>query len=114
MRLIWIAGLIGYAVLIFYLSGQESIPAPHLFRHQDKAMHIAEYIPFGYLSLRSFAPASLTGYAASIGLSLAYAASDEVHQSFVPGREASIADFLADAMGILGSYFIYRNTTSGR
>ena len=34
---------------------------------------------------------------------LAYAASDEIHQSFVPGRVASVQDFAADGLGILTS-----------
>jgi len=38
-----------------------------------------------------------------------YAASDEVHQSFVPGREMSILDWLADAAGILISGYVYYN-----
>lgn len=101
--------LIGYAGLIFYLSSQEpeAIPVPKLFPHQDKAMHIAEYIPFGWLGMKAFMPATLTGFLASAGFSLAYAASDEIHQSFVPGREASIMDWLADSVGILISSYVY-------
>lgn len=39
-------------------------------------------------------------------LCLAYAASDEWHQMFVPGRNPGVGDFAADALGILamGSY----------
>jgi VanZ family protein len=98
-----------YAILIFYLSSQgpEAIPVPPLFPQQDKVMHFAEYVPFGWLSLKAFIPATTFGIAASIGLSLAYAASDEVHQSFVHGREMSIMDWLADAMGILISGLVY-------
>lgn len=109
MRLIWIAGLIGYAILIFFLSSQgpESIPAPQLFQGQDKVMHFAEYVPFGWLSLKAFMPATSMGFLASMGFSLAYAASDEVHQSFVPGREMSIMDWLADSLGIMISGYVY-------
>ncbi len=101
--------LIGYAVLIFYLSSLEpaDIPAPQLFPHQDKAMHLAEYAPLGWLSLKAFMPLTPAAFLASIGFSIAYAASDEVHQSFVPGREASIMDWAEDAAGILISGYIY-------
>lgn len=80
---------------------------PALFPHQDKVMHLAEYVPFGWLSLKTFMPATQFGLLASVGLSLAYAASDELHQSFVPGREMSVMDWIADAMGILISSYIY-------
>lgn len=98
-----------YAVLIFYLSAQEpeEIPVPPLFPHQDKVMHLVEYAPLGWLSLKAFMPLTPAVFLASVGFSLAYAASDEVHQSFVPGREASIMDWVADAVGILISSYVY-------
>ncbi len=99
--------MIIYAALIFYLSSQETIPAPQLFANQDKVVHLAEYAPFGWLSLKAFMPATPAGFLASVVFSLAYAASDEVHQSFVPGRDASIMDWLADAVGILIPGYIY-------
>lgn len=70
-------------------------------------MHLAEYVPFGWLSMKAFMPATPRGFLASLGFSLAYAASDEVHQSFVPGREMSLMDWLADAVGILISSYVY-------
>ncbi len=39
--------------------------------------------------------------------SLIYAVFDEIHQSFVPGRDASIRDILTDAAGITFSLLIY-------
>ncbi|MFZ3059382.1 MAG: VanZ family protein [Candidatus Methanoperedens sp.] len=98
-----------YAILIFYLSAQEpeGIPVPQLFPHQDKVMHLGEYIPFGWLSLKAFIPLTPAAFLASMGFSLAYAASDEMHQSFVPGREMSFMDWLADAVGILISSYVY-------
>lgn len=70
-------------------------------------MHLAEYVPFGWLSLKSFMPATPLGFLTSVVFSFAYAASDEIHQSFVPGREASIFDWMADAVGILISSYVY-------
>ncbi len=80
---------------------------PQLFPNQDKVMHMGEYIPFGWLSMKVFMPATFYGFMASVVFSLAYAASDEVHQSFVPGREASLMDWMADMVGILISSYIY-------
>lgn len=70
-------------------------------------MHLAEYAPFGWLSLKAFMPATPAGFLASVGFSLTYAASDEMHQSFIPGRDANIMDWLADAAGILIPGYIY-------
>ncbi len=39
--------------------------------------------------------------------SLIYAVFDEIHQSFVPGRDASIRDILTDTAGIIFSLLIY-------
>ena len=34
-----------------------------------------------------------------VGLAIAYGISDEIHQSFVPGRDASVGDLIADSVG---------------
>ncbi len=61
--------------------------------------------------MKAFMPATSIGFLASLVFSLAYAASDEVHQSFVPGREMSLMDWVADAVGILiSSYVCYIKT----
>lgn len=39
------------------------------------------------------------GAAAVLGMTLAYAISDELHQAFVPGRSASIMDVVIDMIG---------------
>ncbi len=70
-------------------------------------MHLIEYVPLGWLGLKAFMPLTPAAFLASIGFSIAYAASDEVHQGFVPGREASIMDWLADSVGILISSYVY-------
>lgn len=36
-----------------------------------------------------------------------YAMSDELHQSFVPGRMPDIFDFLVDVIGIILSLFLF-------
>ena len=41
-------------------------------------------------------------------LSLGYAASDEFHQLFVPGRGGSIRDVAIDAIGIFGFYLVLK------
>lgn len=62
-----------------------------------KAAHMAEYgllwfLWFRALELRSPLPAAV--------LTLAYAATDEYHQTFVEGRHGSPVDVLIDAVGV--------------
>lgn len=47
-------------------------------------------------------------------LALIYAASDEYHQKFVPGRSANIEDFLTDSLGIFSSTLLYLYIESKR
>jgi len=49
---------------------------------------------------RRWAPAM--ALAIALGLSAAYATTDEFHQSFIPGREACLRDVLIDSSGALG------------
>ena len=43
-------------------------------------------------------------------IGMCYGVSDEWHQSFIPGRVASIWDVLFDAAGIAAAVFTYRIT----
>ena len=45
-------------------------------------------------------------YTVLLAVGSAYAALDEWHQSFVPGRNPDIADWLADAAGVAVGYTI--------
>ncbi|MCP9471463.1 MAG: VanZ family protein [Nitrospira sp.] len=98
-----------YAGLIFYLS---SLPNPEdklpsfvgLF--SDKVLHAVEYAMLGGLFYRAFrwgtneAVKPWAGFLAVLATSL-YGLSDEIHQSFVPHRDASGWDWLADSVGAL-------------
>lgn len=104
-----------WAGLIFYLSGIPSLDSglgiwDTLLR---KAAHVIEFGVLTYLLLRASVrswPAStkekLMAWAGVVAL--IYAASDEIHQSFVPGRGPSVYDVLIDGVGIALVLFIYR------
>ncbi len=40
-------------------------------------------------------------------ISLTYAILDEIHQSFIPGRDTSIKDILTDFSGTIASTIVY-------
>lgn len=94
--------LLAYCSLIFWLSDQQRLPMPTTFEFQDKFLHAGAYWVMGLLSWRAFRhfgmSASTLGLVSFLFCSL-YGVSDEWHQSFVPGRESSAADWLADSFG---------------
>jgi VanZ family protein len=107
----------GYAGLIFYLSSQphpeETLPS-FVGLFSDKVLHIAEYAVLGGLCYRAFRWGTNESWQPWAGplavlLTALYGISDEVHQSFVPFRESSWLDWLADSIGaVLGAAAIHR------
>jgi VanZ family protein len=69
-----------------------------------KAAHMAEYGLLWFLWHRALRTA--TPWPAVI-ITLAYAASDEFHQSFVAGRHGSPLDVLIDAVGVAIAVILY-------
>ncbi|HBG76096.1 VanZ family protein [Eubacteriales bacterium mix99] len=79
----------------------------HLFVR--KSAHFLEFAVLGALFFAAFRPASRrpsprsglrTGLRAQAA-GMAYAATDELHQLFVPGRSCQVRDMLIDSCGVL-------------
>jgi len=96
--------LLFYCGFIFYLSGQSSLPTPMLFPHQDKLFHAVAYAVMAFLAINAFKH-QIKPYKRVLVCSFVFCAlyglSDEWHQSFIAGREASALDWLADCAGSL-------------
>ncbi len=95
--------VVGYCGFIFFLSAQSN-PLPLLTAHiWDKALHFTEYATLGALLALAFGvwdqPTNGWRVALAILCGALYGASDELHQSFVPGRDAEVGDAVADALG---------------
>lgn len=96
----------GYAGLIFYLSSQ-SHPETHMpfvTYFSDKVLHAVEYAVLGALCYRAIGGSGHDAWRqqaipAAILLASLYGVSDEVHQAFVPFRNSSWLDWLADTVG---------------
>jgi len=90
--------------LIFLVSAQSSLPRVEsdLDVVLRKAAHMTEFGMLWWLWVRALHPASDLRHAVLVALAiaLAYAVSDELHQSFVPGRHPSPFDVAIDAAGI--------------
>jgi VanZ family protein len=70
----------------------------------DKILHVIEYTVFGGLCYRAFRWGTNDSWgSAALPLAVLFASlygiSDEVHQSFVPFRESSWQDWVADTIG---------------
>ena len=97
---LWSPFLAALAV-VFWLSSLSVVPGAHYF--WDKLLHMVGYAVLGVLALRAFhggfehLRSKQTLYAALAVI--LWGISDEFHQSFVPGRDASSWDVVADALG---------------
>lgn len=88
--------------VIFYVSSLTEAPLPEGM--SDKAGHGLGYASLGLTVVRAVAgglprPITVRIALVAIAICIGYGASDEWHQSFVPGRTAEIADLFADATG---------------
>ncbi len=95
-----------YCGLIFFLSHLSKFPRPlelHFFS-ADKLLHVGGYallsLSFAWaLTTTSRRLCIRTVVFATCLFTIGFGALDEVHQSFIPGRHATIYDVLADALG---------------
>ncbi len=110
----------GYAGLIFYLSSQphpeQDLPS-FVMLFSDKVLHAIEYSLLGVLCYRAFRWGTNQSWgqqAVPLAILLAslYGASDEVHQAFVPFRESSWQDWLADTIGAVIGAMSWRSVRS--
>lgn len=108
MRLVrlWLPALL-WMLLIYLFSAQaHSGQITENYLHDAnvpvrKLAHMAEYAVLALLYRRA-----LAGNWFAFLLTIAYAASDEWHQSFVPGRSASPLDVLVDAGGAMTALLV--------
>lgn len=102
-----------YAGAIFYGS---SIPAPDLppvvGMISDKILHVMEYAGFAFLLHQTFSrqrrwyAISQNAVLLAVFIAMVYGATDEFHQSFVPGRSTELNDWIADSVGaVIGVLF---------
>jgi len=109
-----------YALLIFFLSSRSGLDDPLVQQtglalllrqflifpeYTDKVEHFILYAGFGsliYLALVHSSNPVIRNYTfmGAIIIGITYGAIDEFHQSFVPGRTASIWDLMADGLGV--------------
>ena len=100
------AAVVIWALLIFYVSAQPSLSThwgiwDFILR---KAAHMCEYAVLFLLLWNALAQLKLrerTSLLLGAFLAVCYAASDEFHQTFVPGRSGEPRDVAIDACGVI-------------
>lgn len=97
-----------WAAVLFSLSALPEWPSvAAFFDLPDKLVHFGVYVVLGAaLAHARHHGAPGAPHALLVALGAAYGASDEWHQSFVPGRTPSAGDWLADAVGVVVGYFV--------
>ncbi|WP_259315903.1 VanZ family protein [Capillimicrobium parvum] len=109
-RVLRIAPPVALMALIWYLSSQPDV-GPDLgawARLATSAVHFGQFavlFALWWWALdRRALPAAL--------ITLAWAGLDEIHQSWVPRRDADPIDFAVDAAGILAAWLVLRAATA--
>ena len=96
---------VAWAAVIFSLSSRSRLPGPDVVGI-DKVAHFGAYGLLGVLlcfaAERSRLPLLVAGV-----LGVAYGATDEIHQMYVPGRSPDVLDWCADAAGVLAACILY-------
>jgi VanZ family protein len=99
----WWAPVFFYALFIFFLSNR-SYPGA-LLRFDTKLFHPIEYLTLGiFLSVAwhrfSKRKSRFFLFLCVLISGMLFAASDEIHQAFIPGRRATITDVLIDSVSV--------------
>ena len=104
--------------IIFSLSSLPASKTPELpFPHLDKIVHVIEFAILGMFTMRAFN--SLTKLRSikvkiclSVSICVIWAISDELHQLYVPGRQADFFDFIADVLGVCLALWLFSRYTA--
>jgi VanZ family protein len=105
--------LILYCLLIYIQSANPSPEQIPSFPFVDKVLHFVAYGIMGILFYRAYQTLRIKNniqmlMLLSVVSASLYGISDEIHQSFVPFREAEVADVIADMLGAASGVLLYQ------
>ena len=104
--------LIAYCLAIYIQSDHPSPERLPTFAFSDKILHFFAYSLLGIFFFRAFETLPLKNrrkllILLSIGAATLYGISDEIHQYFVPFRQADIFDVIANVIGSICGVIIF-------
>mgnify|MGYP000750717065 FL=1 len=105
--------LILYCLFIYIQSDHPSPEQIPSFPFVDKVLHFLAYGIMGILFYRAYQTLRIKNniqmlMLLSVVSASLYGISDEIHQSFVPFREAEVADVIADMLGAASGVLLYQ------
>ena len=104
----WLPPLIWAGVILLGTSlPQDAVPVQT--SNIDKFLHFTIYTVFAFLLTRQISVDTTRGRAVfgAVLIAAAFAAADEWHQRFIPGRFPEFADWLADVAGAILGAVVY-------
>jgi len=108
--------LIVYSVMIFTFSSRPEVGVAQFFYGQDKVMHFFAYGVHAFLCMAALSDKvlllKLFHYFLALAFSVSYGIFNEIYQYFIPEREFSLGDILANSLGIitfLALIYIFQN-----
>jgi len=111
--------LIAYCVAIYIQSDYPSPQSLPSFEFSDKLLHLAAYAVMGVLFYRAYQTTPFNNNIQMLVLlslvsASLYGVSDEIHQAFVPARDGSLWDVVADILGAAGGVYLYNRWVIAR
>ncbi|NUM79212.1 VanZ family protein [bacterium] len=105
----YIMPAVAWAMVIFIASSIQGTSLPDLGKWSaDKLIHSGVFgilAVFSFIAFRHYGAVKSKslrwGWTMSFIFCIMYAASDEIHQMYVPNRASEMLDFLADSIGIV-------------
>lgn len=103
-QVIRVALVLGWLALIFALSSRSSFPQPRSGFGEPSSV-VVHLILYGVLAVLLFRALTVnraarwSTVAIVVAFATLYGISDELHQSFVPGRSATVLDVVVDGIG---------------
>ena len=97
--------LIVYSMVIFIFSSRPEVGVEQLFYGQDKVIHFVIYGIHTFLCLLTLCDKILLlkfiQYFLALIFSVSYGIFNEIYQYFIPEREFSFGDILANSLGVI-------------
>ena len=97
--------LMVYSVVIFIFSSQPEVGVEQFFYGQDKVIHFFAYGVHAFLCMAALSDKilllKLFHYFLALVFSVSYGIFNEIYQYFIPEREFSLGDILANSLGII-------------
>jgi VanZ family protein len=104
----WLPPLVWAGVILLGTSLPQDV-VPVQTSNIDKFLHFTIYTVFAFLLTRQISEDTTRGRAVvgAVLIAAAFAAADEWHQRFIPGRFPELADWVADVAGALLGAVVY-------